>query len=309
MRVLLTGATGYFGHHVLQSLQRSGIPVVVVGRTAPAPGLLRDSAFVQADLLECTDWSSLVEQAQATHLLHVAWYTEYGKYWDSPMNLRWLDASLRLADAFCEAGGQHVLMAGTCAEYDWSHGYCREGITPLQPATLYGVAKDASRRVVAAICAKHRVPFAWGRLFYPYGSREVPSRLVPSLIEALQGRRPAFGVNLRAYRDFVAVDEAADGFVALVRQKAAGDFNVSSGEPVQLRQLVVQIARLLGADPAPILALENARQGEPALLVGDSARLQALGWRPSLDLTKGLEQMIFELAQRTPTKATEGGTP
>ncbi len=307
MRVLLTGATGYFGRHVLLRLQQSGISVVTIGRVAPEPELLRDSIFLSADLLACTDWRALMEAAQATHLVHVAWYTEYGKFWESPLNLRWLDASMRLAQAFCETGGQHVLMAGTCAEYDWSHGYCREDTTPLLPETLYGVAKDATRRVVAAICAQHRVPFAWGRLFYPYGFREVSHRLVPSLVNALKRKRPPFGVNVQAYRDFLAVDDAARGFVCLAQQQAVGAFNVSSGDPVQVRRLICQIAQLLNADPVPILSLESDRRGEPALLVGESLRLRALGWQPQLTLEQGLEQMLFDFAQSENTSTYEGG--
>lgn len=300
MKVLLTGATGYFGREVLQSLQRSGMATVVVGRTPPEPCLLGESAFLQADLLSCQDWRALTDAAQATHLVHVAWYTEYGKYWDSPLNLRWLEASIQLAQAFCETGGQHVLMAGSCAEYDWNHGYCREDTTPLSPGTLYGVAKDAVRRTVAAICALHRVPFAWGRLFYPYGPGEVPQRLMPALMDALQGRRAAFGVNARAYRDFLPVHEAADGFVALARQQACGAFNVSSGEPLQVGQLVHQIARLLNVDPNPILRLASERPGDPPVLVGESLRLRSLGWEPHLALEQGLAHMLAGLSQSQP---------
>ena len=62
------------------------------------------------------------------------------------------EVTTRLVDAFCVAGGQQVVIAGTCAEYEWTHGYRREDSTPLNLATLYGTAKDATRRMVAAAC-------------------------------------------------------------------------------------------------------------------------------------------------------------
>lgn len=288
MKVLATGTSGFVGQPVLQALVRHGIPVVCVGRNRPAENV----DFIQADLLSCTDLPAIVAQAGATHLLHLAWYAEHGKYWTSPLNLRWVDVTVRLVEAFCEAGGQQVVAAGTCAEYDWSHGYCREDDTPANPATLYGTAKDAARRLVTAICALRQVPCAWGRIFLPYGAGEPETRLIPSLAAVFRGRAAPFGVNADAYRDFLHVDDVAEAFVSLLRGSANGIFNISSGRPVAVADLVRTLAALLNADPEPVLRLATARPGEPALLVGDSSRLKAQAWQPRISLPDGLTQLL-----------------
>ena len=290
MKVLITGASGFLGRHVLHSLRQRGIDTVLLGRQPSADP--QATAWIAADLLASPDWATLMEHAQATHLLHLAWYAEHGRYWASPLNLRWVDATVRLTEAFCQAGGQRVVVAGTCAEYDWSHGYCREETTPLHPATLYGVAKDATRRLVMAVCQQHQMPCAWGRVFLPFGSGESPQRLIPSLIAALRGQRAPFGVNASAYRDFLHASDVAEGLVTLLEPGAQGAYNISSGQPVQLQALVRQLAQVLHADPAPLLALASERPGEPALLAGDPQRLQALGWRPALSLEQALSQTI-----------------
>lgn len=288
MKVLVTGGSGFLGGPVLRALARHGIPAVAVGRTRPA----EDVDFIAADLLDSPDLQALLSRAGATHLLHLAWYAEHGKYWTSPLNLRWVEASVRLVEAFCDAGGRHVVAAGTCAEYDWSHGYCREDTTPADPATLYGVAKDAARRLVMAVCAGRNVPCAWGRIFLPYGPGEAPARLIPSLISTFRGEREPFGVNAAAWRDFLHVDDLADAFVTLLRAGQGGVYNVSSGQPVALGDLVRTLAGLLGADPEPVLRLATARPGEPPLLVGDNARLAALRWRPAVTLSSGLRRTL-----------------
>lgn len=293
MKVLLTGASGFLGRHVLHSLRQRGIDTVLLCRQPPADPKV--TAWIAADLLASTDWVALVAQAQATHLLHLAWYAEHGRYWVSPLNLRWVDATVQLTEAFCQAGGQQVVVAGTCAEYDWSHGYCREESTPLHPATLYGVAKDAARRLVMAVCQQHQIPCAWGRVFLPFGAGESPQRLIPSLIAALRGQRAPFGVNASAYRDFLHASDVAEGLLTLLQQGAQGAYNISSGQPVQLQALIRQLAELLHAEPAPLLALASERPGEPALLVGDPQRLQALGWRPALSQAQALKQTIQEV--------------
>ena len=294
MRVLVTGASGFLGRHALACLRLHGIDTVVLGRSPPAG--VEDANFIQADLLSHPNFPELIAASGASHLLHLAWYAEHGKYWTSPLNLQWVDATVRLAQAFCEAGGRHVVMAGTCAEYDWAHGYCREDATPCNPATLYGVAKDAAHRLVATVCAQHRTPCAWGRIFLPFGAGENRQRLIPSLIEVLQGRRAPFGVNADAYRDFLHASDVAEGFVALLQSDAAGAYNLSSGQPLKIADLVRAIGALLGADPMPVLDLSGARPGEPPLLAGECLKMKALGWQPALSLLGGLERTLASAA-------------
>lgn len=286
MRVLLTGASGFLGRYVLDQLTQQGTATSVVGRARPA-GYAGD--FISADLLRVDDYSAIVQSAKATHLLHLAWYAEHGKYWASPLNLRWTEASIRLVEAFCLSGGQKVVVAGTCAEYDWAHGYCREDITPTKPVTLYGIAKDATRRLTMAVCAEYKVPAVWGRIFLPYGQGEDNRRLIPSLIEVFRGTRAPFGVNATAYRDFLHAADLAEGFVRLLQDDAEGIYNVCSGQPIQIGDIVRQIAHSLGADPSAVLELSAERPDEPGFLVGNDQKLRALGWKPELSLASMLD--------------------
>lgn len=292
MRVLLTGASGFLGRYALDSLRRQGAEVVMLGRCRTPDSAFAE--FIETDLLAAPDFAALVKESRATHLLHLAWYAEHGKYWTSPLNLRWVEATTRLIEAFCEAGGRQVVVAGSCAEYDWSHGYCREASTPSNPATLYGTAKDAARRLAMVVCAQHQVQCAWGRVFLPFGTGESSQRLIPSLIEVFREQHPPFGVNAHAYRDFLHASDVAEGFVALLRSGESGVYNISSGQPVQLADVVRELAQLLGADPQAVLDLTTVRPGEPPLLAGENLRLKALGWQPVLSLAQGLEYTVRE---------------
>lgn len=282
MRVLLTGASGFLGRYVLRQLVQQEIDVVVVGRSRPN-GYHGD--FIETDLLRMDDGSAAVRSARATHMIHMAWYAEHGVYWASPLNLRWLEASVRLVEAFCCAAGQKVVVAGTCAEYDWSYGYCREDTTPLAPASMYGAAKDATRRVLTAICVDHQVPLVWGRIFLPYGQGEDSRRLIPSLMQVFQGTRHPFGVNAMAYRDFLHADDVARGFKRLLLADVAGSYNISSGQPMQIAEIVRQIAKAFNGDARIVLDLSTEQLGEPEMLVGDNNKLRALGWHAKRSVT------------------------
>ena len=136
-----------------------------------------------ADLLAPGLAEALVREVRPTHLLHLAWYAEHHAYWTAPQNLDWVGASLRLVRAFAEQGGTRAVLAGTCAEYDWTQGVCVEGATPIRPRGLYGVAKDAVRRVVEAFAAGAGLSAAWGRIFFFTARMSILGGSLPRLHE------------------------------------------------------------------------------------------------------------------------------
>ena len=298
MKVLLTGASGFLGQHVVQLLQQQGIATVAIGRRRPLP--LAPAQFHQVDLLDLLDMRELAQvlgACGATHLLHLAWVTEHGAYWESPHNLRWVDASLRLVEAFAAAGGRHVVVAGSCAEYDWSgDGVCMEDATPLCPATLYGVSKDKTRQLLLGCAARCKLGFAWARVFFPFGAGEDARRLLPSLVAALQGQVPPFGVSARTRRDFLPVADVASALLLLLQAQVSGAYNISSGVATPIIDVVRLVAGQLGADADTILCLPPARTGGPELLLGDNRRLCALGWQPRDDLATALRHAVAQLA-------------
>jgi len=275
MKVLITGASGFIGRHLLKCLQSSNIDVVLAGRNNPAgyPG-----DFIKADLLETTDFNNLIFKANATHLIHLAWYAEHGSYWSSSLNLRWVETTIKLVQAFCSAGGKHIVAAGTCAEYDWSYGYCIEEKTPLIPATLYGTSKDATRRLLMAICANHKVTCSWGRIFMPYGPGEDVRRLIPALNNVFTLKQPPFAVGSYSFRDLLHVEDVAAAFVKLLTSGTHGEFNICSGTPTQISEVIKLLANARNQDPKIVLDHSISRTGEPLVLVGDNKKLAMLGW-------------------------------
>jgi nucleoside-diphosphate-sugar epimerase len=286
MRVLLTGANGYLGRHVLRALQSRGIETIATSRTGQ--GGNSEVPCIAADLLDNVAREALLEQAQATHLIHLAWYVEHGKYWSSPLNFAWAQASVGLVEAFHRHGGRRVVAAGTCAEYDWSYGYLREGITPYHPSTPYGVAKSATRQMLHSLCELHGIEFAWAHIFFPFGLDEAPQRLIPSLFRVFRGELEPFGVNAHSYRGMLPVVDVANAFVSLLDTPSQGAFNVCSGQPTCVADLVRSVANICNGDPLRVLQLASERPGDPGMLVGDNARLRTTGWTQSTTIDQCL---------------------
>lgn len=285
-RVLVTGASGFIGRNTLEPLRRRGFEAAAVSRRPPNPSnkLLQGIRWRGADLLAPGEAERVVDEVRPTHLLHMAWYAVHRDYWTSPENRGWVDASLRLVDRFRELGGERVVVAGSCAEYDWHAGVCVERETPLAPRGLYGTSKNALREALG------EDDVAWGRIFFLYGPHEHPGRLVPSVVRPLLRGEEARVSEGSQVRDFLHVADVGDAFAALVDSEVTGPVNVASGEGRSVREVVETAARIAGR-------LELVRFGAPVdeepLVVADVTRLRdEVGWRPARTVEQGLAETV-----------------
>jgi len=293
-RVLITGAAGFVGRHCLPALLAQGYEVHAVAslRTAP-PAALPGVQWYRADLLDRENISALMTEVRPTHLLHCAWYAVPAKYWTAPENFRWVEAGLHLLETFTAQGGQRVVGVGSCAEYDWRDGHCSELVTPLNPATIYGVCKHAFQLLLSAYSKQARLSSAWGRLFFLYGPHEPQQRLVASAIRSILMEEPARCSHGRQIRDFLYVQDAADALVALLDSDSLGPVNIASGVPVAVGEVVRVIADQLERPDLIRLGALPASKDEPPVLVADVSRLRdEVGWSPQHDLAGGLAETI-----------------
>jgi nucleoside-diphosphate-sugar epimerase len=297
--VIVTGATGFIGRHTIARLVARGYTVHAL--TSKLIGQNQDCHWHQVDLLDPLATAEIINSLQASHLLHLAWYAVPGKYWSSIENLRWVQASLALVQQFHAADGQRVVVAGSCAEYDWRHGYCSELVTPCKPNTLYGTCKNSLQEILQAYSKVSALSLAWGRIFMLYGSHESSTRLVASIINSLLQGQEARCSHGRQIRDFMYVEDVADAFVALLDSDLAGAVNIATGIPIAIKDLAEQIAKIIGRQELLKLGSIPAAPNDVPLLMGNADRLHnELNWQPQWSIDQGLEQTIQWWKQQEP---------
>lgn len=300
MKVFVTGASGFIGAHVMQTLLAKGHELAALVRPSGHAARLHpikhrfeaiEGTLEDADLL-----AAFLKVFRPDACIHLAWYAEPGLYLQSERNLQSLDASLGLFQSLIKTGCSQIVAAGTCFEYDTEFGNLREE-TPVRPANLYAAAKLSCFLLGREMAKQSGVRFAWGRIFYPYGPMEDERRLVPSAIKSLLQNKPFPASKGEQIRDYIHVLDVATAFCTLLENQANGVFNISTGIPVSVREVLTTIERLMDRPGLLDLGKLPPRNWEPPFICGENSRLKGLAWRPFFSLQDGLGNAIHYLQE------------
>jgi dTDP-6-deoxy-L-talose 4-dehydrogenase (NAD+) len=247
-RVLVTGATGFIGRHVMECLAQAGRPVRAVIRSGSAPRLqhTRDVEIIESpDIFNESPLWWKRACSDVDKCLHLAWIAKPGEYLHSIKNFDCLSGTISFARGAAEAGVSRFVGVGTCLEYRIDDRPLSTE-TPLCPRTLYGGAKAATFQALSAWFFYCGTSFLWPRLFHVYGEGEDQRRFIPYLHKMMADGHVAELTSCHQVRDFLDVKDCAQRLTSLIDSDVAGAFNLCSGVPVTLRQVAESIAAKYG---------------------------------------------------------------
>jgi nucleoside-diphosphate-sugar epimerase len=278
-RVLVTGAGGFIGSHVVSALEARGVHVSALAR----PTDYHDAQAVER----------VLRAESPSVLVHCAWRLAPGSgYLADPANTEEVVASLRLFRLARAAGCTRIVGVGTCLEYAESNGPVAEN-APLRPHTLYATSKATLFFAASAWAQEESVSFAWPRLYFPYGPGEPKHRLIPTVVNGLLRGEPVATTAGTQRRSYLFAPDVGDAIAAIAMSSVAGPINVGAEEVVEVREVVERIADLLGRRDLLDIGAFPARPGDPEVLWPDIRKLtSAVEWTPTRDLDAGLEETI-----------------
>jgi dTDP-6-deoxy-L-talose 4-dehydrogenase (NAD+) len=282
VKVLVTGATGFVGRHLVAALLARGCEIRAVARNVEiAKGMpwINDVEFVSADI-HAADLDVVALTVGIDALAHLAWpgLPNYRALFHFEHNLM---ADYRFIKSAVEAGVQQVLVTGTCFEYGMQSGPLSESSAP-QPSNPYGLAKHTLHLFLQNL--QQELPFTlqWARLFYLHGEGQNPNSLLAALDRAIDTGEPSFNMSSgEQLRDFLPIENAA-GYLAAILQRHDFDgvINCASGQPVSVRSLVEQRLRERGATLNLNLGHYPYPTHEPLAFWAVTERLQQLLGEP-----------------------------
>ncbi len=292
--VVLTGASSFVGCHLAVAFADAGWQVNAIHSRSTASydnvrterlKLVRERArLIEADLGDADAARKIADVASpALWIQHAGFADNYASP-DYDLSAAHTVNVLALKPIYraLSGGGCGVIVTGSSMEYTASDDANKED-DACWPETPYGLSKLAETLYARQLAVGHAVPTRVARLYIPFGQYDNPRKLLPSVAAALGASKQ---IDLSACvqkRDFVAVEDVAAGYIRLaddLPRKLFDIFNLSRGEAVQLKDLLLSFAGALGADPSLLrFGALPMRPGEPDVSFGNADKAhELLGW-------------------------------
>jgi GDP-4-dehydro-6-deoxy-D-mannose reductase len=295
--MLLIGASGFVGAHVLETARQAGLRVIPAGRDA--------TNDLHCDLLDSESVAACVTDTDPAWVVNMAGAASVAASWDDPVSAFAINATgvLHLLEAVAQgAPGAHVLCASSAEVYGESVPaelpFTED--QPMKPVTPYGVSKAAMEVLCGQYARGRGLRIAVIRSFNQLGPGQSSAFAAAGFAhqiaaaEAAADERVELAVgNLSAARDFTDVRDTARALVEASRRELVGTYNLCSGVALTLRSLVEKMAE---ETPLPLEIKPDtslSRPADPAVVYGSASRLhQAVGWTPEIPIERTAADLL-----------------
>jgi NAD dependent epimerase/dehydratase len=305
-RVLVTGAGGFIGSHLVERLLALDAEVTAFVRdnVRGDAGLLellgetrKNIRVIYGEIREFETVRRMVEGAEV--IFHLAALVGIPYSYLHPIEVMEVNAlgTLNVLKAAKEAGVCRVVATSTCEVYGTALFVPTSEDHPKQPQSPYAASKIAADALALSFFYAFGLPVAIVRPFNTYGPRQTDRAIIPTIIsQALRTREIRIG-NTEPTRDFTFVRDTVDGFLlAAESEKCVGhELNLGSGREISIQELAETIALLIGKSVEIRRVDERARplRSEVKQLLADCSRArQWIGWEPRVGLKEGLQLTI-----------------
>ena len=306
-QVLVTGAGGFIGSHLVERLVKEGAHVVAFVRynSRGDPGLLRlippetlaKLEVIAGDLRDGDAIRKAVTGCQVVFSLGALISIPYSYHHPAEVAETNFMGTLNVLMACRDLGVERLIHTSTSEVYGTARQVPISEAHPLQGQSPYSASKIGADKMVESFQCTYNLPAVTVRPFNTFGPRQSARAVIPTIItQALTQGSIRLG-SLEATRDFTYVDDTVDGFLRAAEAKSVegGVFNLGTGEEIRVGDLAREVIQKIGRPVTINVDPERLRpeKSEVLRLVSDNslARKQ-LGWQPQVTFDQGLDRTI-----------------
>ncbi|MBM3417012.1 MAG: NAD(P)-dependent oxidoreductase [Bacteroidetes bacterium] len=277
MKILVTGATGFVGYHVMHCLLDKKFDIIASASSlekAKSKDWFHRVSFIEHNMESVPVENLFLKFGQPDILIHLAW-EGLPDYKNSFHVDKVLPAQYVFLENLIQNGLKNLTITGTCFEYGMKNG-CLVETMMAEPANPYAIAKDNLRGEMEVLQTKFTFSLKWIRLFYMYGKGQSPSSLLSQLDLAMARGDKVFNMSGgQQVRDYLPVETAAANIVHIALQnKVDGIINCCSHSPVTIEKLVRDHIKKKGGNIQLNLGYYPYPDYEPMKFWGDNDKLK-----------------------------------
>ncbi len=305
--VLVSGAGGFIGSHLVEALLAEGAHVRAFVRytSRGEPGLLKFLPEELSDRLEVIygdlrDRNAIYDAVRGCDLVyHLGALISIPYSYHHPAEVAEVNfmGTLNMLMACRELGTARLVHTSTSEVYGTARSVPIDEEHPLQGQSPYSASKIGADKLAESFYCAYNLPVVTVRPFNTFGPRQSARAVIPTIImQALVGKTIHLG-NLDTTRDFTYVDDTVRGFMLAGSTVGAegGVFNLGTGTEIRIGDIAQRIALKVGHTVEIIVEPQRLRpeKSEVLRLISDNrlARIK-LGWEPQIGLEEGLDRTI-----------------
>lgn len=314
-RVLVTGADGFIGSHLVEALVARGCNVRAMalynsyGRRgwldALPPETLARVEVVMSDIRDARLCAQAVKECAVVY--HLAAWGGVPFSFVAPQT--YIDTNVtgtsNVMLAALDAGCSRVLHTSTSEIFGTPDTVPISEHNGRKPQSPYAASKVAADALVQSYVASFGLPAVICRPFNTYGPRQSDRAVIPTIVgQLLAGARTLRLGALDPTRDLTYVTDTCAGMIALAESGLTGEFNLGTGTEIRIGDLARRLMELTGCEAEIHCEPTRLRPGQSEVmrLLSDNRRVQqATGWAPAVSLDDGLQRTIDWLRENQNT--------
>ncbi|MBU0762831.1 MAG: NAD-dependent epimerase/dehydratase family protein [Candidatus Altiarchaeota archaeon] len=288
--IVITGAKGFIGRHLVEQLEKRGYKVFGCDIEKKQS---RESGYARVDIRRCEEYEKLPKNPEAViHLAAISYLPQAQKNIQKAYDIN-VFGTYNMLKYFQVTGAEKFIYASSSKVYGKPQKLPIDENHPIRPDTTYGRTKALSEELILKFSKEHSGAYTVLRQFNIFGPGQADTFFIPTLLSQLSEKDRIVLGNINVSRDFLYIDDLVNAYMRILKSKdnGVGIYNVGSGKPTKLEKIIELCIELSGKNPEISFDKKRIRADERVNYCSNK-RIKKTGWKPKKTIAEGLKKTM-----------------